>query len=181
MSTPTSEPDLAQVTESSLAAWVRRIEEALFAVILLGMIVAGLIPIFSRRFLPVGLTWPEPLMKQMVLWVALLGAGAATQERSHIAVDAVTHFLPQRARSVVRGLTHLGSAILCGAFACFSIAFVKDMAEFEGAKIAFLGVREWWLALILPIGFALLALRLGIAAAQDALKAVRKPDGEESA
>lgn len=181
MSTPETEPDLEQVRESSLAAWVRRVEEVLFAVILLGMIVAGLIPIFSRRFLPVGLTWPDPFTRQMVLWVALLGAGAATQERSHIAVDAVTHFLPQRGRSVVQALTHLGSAVLCGAFACFSVAFVKDIAEFEGAKVAFLGMREWWLALILPISFALLTLRLGIAAAQDALNAARKPDEEGSA
>lgn len=181
MNTPTREPEQEEVAEASLAAWVRRVEETLFAVILLGMIVVGLIPIFSRRFLSVGITWPDPLMRQLVLWVALLGAGAATQARSHIAVDAVTHFLSPRARSAVRALTHSGSAVLCGAFAWFSVAFVKDMAEFEGTRIAFLGIRGWCLALILPVGFALLALRLAIAAAQDVRRAARKPDKEELA
>ncbi|MBT3375394.1 MAG: TRAP transporter small permease [Lentisphaerae bacterium] len=174
MTMPTSEPSQEEATESPLGSWIRRIEEVLFAIILIGMMVVGLIPVLARRFFPVGLAWPDPLSRQMVLWIALLGAGAATQARSHIAVDAVTHFLSRRARSGVRALTHFLSAVLSGAFAWFSVAFVRDMAEFEADNIAFLCVREWWLTLALPIGFALLALRLAIACIQDVRKSIRK-------
>jgi len=152
---------------------VRRVEEVFFGALIISMIVIGLVPILVRRLLPMGMTWAEPLSRHMVLWIALLGAGAATQERHHIAVDAVTHFLSRRWQLTVRGFTECLGAVVCGVLAWVSVAFVRGIAEFEGTSVAFLSVREWWLTLALPLGFGLLALRLATAAFVDAIAAWR--------
>lgn len=157
----------APALEGRIARTVRRTEEIVFTVLLLGMIVIGIAPIILRRFLPMGLTWSEPLGRHMVLWIALFGAAAATQERNYIAIDAVAHFLRPKRRLLIRGITEFLSAVVCAVLVWVGSDFVRDLAEYEGEAIAFLGVREWWLAAVVPAGFAWLTLRLLAAAWQD--------------
>jgi len=159
----------SDVPEGRLSGFVRRTEEALFGVLFVGMVIVCL---------PSGLTWGEPLSQRMVLWIALLGAGAATHERSYIAIDAVSLFLPKRGRVALRGATELLCVGVCGVLAWLSIVFLRDEMQYA-TGVAFLGIREWWLSVILPVGFALLTVRFLIAAVQDLRTGLRKPRAEE--
>jgi TRAP-type C4-dicarboxylate transport system permease small subunit len=145
---------------------VKRIEEIVFAVIVLIMVAMGLIPIILRYCSSVGVTGTEVVSRHLVLWIALLGAGAAVRERSSISIDAVSHLVPLRWRLFMRGFTEAISAVVCGTLVWISTGFIRLTAAFEKGALAF-GIPEWCLTLILPIGLFLLTLRLLIAAAED--------------
>lgn len=165
--------DLLRPTENRFDKIVKRTEEVIFAVIILGMIGIGLAPIIMRYTGMSGITWTESLSQNMLLWITFLGAGTAIRERSSISIDAVPHLLSPHKRIILRAVTEIFSAIVCGVLAYFSISFVQDTFEFEKETIAFLNIKEWWLTAALPCGFALLTLRLIIAAIEDLMKAIR--------
>ncbi len=173
--------------ESKLDLIVKRFEEVIFSVIIISMIVMGLIPIVMRYTGMPGISWPESLSQQMVLWIAFLGAGVAIRERSSISIDALPHLLNTRKRLFLRGITELISAVVCGILVWVSIAFVRMNIEFDADAIAFLGVREWWLIVALPVGFFLLTLRLLIASFEDIFNTFHlkfdecDPESEENA
>ena len=146
---------------------IKRIEEILFALIVITMIILGLTPIVLRYTGMMGISWTESLSQNMLLWVTFLGAGVAIRERSSISIDAAPHILNHRKRLALRGITEIVSALLCGILVWVSIEYVSDMLEYDSDSIAFLNIRAWHLALSLPIGFSLLAIRLFIAASED--------------
>ena len=180
---PPTETASAPAAERRPARIVRRIEEIFFATLVLAMILLGLLPVLLRRVAAADLNWAEPLTRHMVLWIALFGAAAATRDRAHITIDAVTHFLPRTPRLLLRALTQFLTGGICGFLAWLSFVFVREERLFAGDRTAFLGIPEWWLTLALPVGFALLALRLLLAAGTDGCDAFRQepPAGDREA
>ena len=146
----------------------RQVEEVFFATILLGIVSLGLTPIILRTFFNTGVTWTEPLTRQLVLWIALFGAGTATSERKHISIDILGHVLPYRWKMLVRVLTGTIAGVICGILTWVSIDFVRDEAQYASGSAFFLSVPEWLFELVLPVGFAILTLRFAIAVWQDA-------------
>jgi len=159
--------------ESRGMRWTRRVEETFFGVLFVSLTLVGLGAIVLRRFSSVTMTWSEPFGRQMVLWIALLGAGAAVRERRYIAVDAVAQFLPKRWRTGLRGLTELLSVVVCAVLGWVSIAYIRDMRQYEANTIAFLGLPQWCATFIIPIGFFLLGFRLLLASGTDIWRAIR--------
>jgi TRAP-type C4-dicarboxylate transport system permease small subunit len=149
-------------------------EKILFTVILLVFLFAGLAPIVCRIFDLPGIPWSGSLSNHLVLWVALFGAGAAARDRKQLCIDAVGHFLPWRGRMALRAAGYGVAAIVCLALLSPAIRFTSEEIKFGGDEIAFFGVPQSWLPGVLPIGFALLALRLGLAAWGDARAALNR-------
>ena len=146
---------------------VRRVEEVTFSIFLVLMIVLGLLPIILRYFSSVGVQGTDVLSRHLLLWIALLGAGTAVRERSSISVDLISHLISPRKRLVIRGITEFASVAVCVIVLWASVAFVRSQAEFSNGKIAMLSIPEWWLSLVLPIGFSILTLRLLLAGVMD--------------
>ena len=144
--------------------FLRRVEEVFFSVVLLLMVVVGLLPMLARLGVPVSASWAEPLVRQMVLWLALFGAAAATADSKHISIDAVTHLLPRSLSTAIRMLTCLVAGGVSGVLAWVSVAFVRGEAEYATAGSGIFGAPEWCWQLVLPVGFSLLSLSLVVAA-----------------
>lgn len=115
------------------------------------------------RQLDVALTWGDPLARLLVLWIGVFGAVAASRGQEHIAIDALTRFLPARLRIAAGALVGLFTCSVCVVLAYEAARFVRF--EFEGHTAALGGVPAWVLALVLPLGFALMALRYALFAA----------------
>jgi len=169
-------------------SWRRRLEDAFCGTLMIVLIGAGLLAVL-RRFavrLPVvgdwvmgiGLGWPEPLSRHLVLWVALFGAGAAAADRSHIAIDALSYVLSPRARRVAGVLTNLVTMTLCAIFAWLAGGFVVSEFRNNPTDLTFFGLHTCWLTLVLPVGFALLALRSLWTLAGDAWALLRMRTGK---
>lgn len=141
--------------------WIERIETGLIAVLVLAMVLLAGAQILLRNLFGSGLAWADPLLRAMVLWAAMLGALAAARDDKHIGLDLVAHFVHGRAKRVLRVITLLFAAAVCAAMAWYGIGLVQ-LDYGSGAAIA--GIANWIVEAIVPVGFALLALRLAIRA-----------------
>ena len=139
-----------------------RIEDVLLALLLTGMILLAAAQIFSRNLFSFGFVWGEPLLRGLVLWLALLGAMAATRDGNHIRIDLLSRFLPPSAERLVRRITDLFSALVCALMAWHAGRFVH--ADWQDGMEWFSGVPSWSIELIIPIGFGVMALRFGLQA-----------------
>jgi TRAP-type C4-dicarboxylate transport system permease small subunit len=136
---------------------VGTIETALIAILVLAMVLLAGAQIVLRNLFDTGFAWADPLLRAMVLWAAMLGALAAARDDKHIGLDLLTHFLHGRTRRIVRGIALVFAAAICAAMAWYGANFVA--LDFDGGT-PIAGIPGWIVESILPIGFALLALRL---------------------
>lgn len=140
-----------------VATAVRRLEDGLLVSLLLSLLLLAVTQIVLRNLANSGLPWADPLLRTGVLWLALLGAGIAARSHRHITIDLLTRSLPPAPRLVLQRLIFLVTAGVCGLVAWHSLRFVQ--AEYEFASSWILGLESWVPPLILPIGFAIIALR----------------------
>ncbi len=148
-------PALARLV--SIITWT---ENALLVFMLAAMVLLAAAQIVLRNFLGVSLEWTDQALRLLVLWVAFLGAVAASREGKHIHVDAVARWLPGRARGWVGSITDLFTVVVCLALAWESVRYL--LKSYDTAEKAF-GVLPVWLAsAILPLAFSLIALRYGL-------------------
>ena len=135
------------------------------------MILLASLQIGLRSILGTGIPWADPLLRVLVLWVGLLGAVAASREGRHITIDVLSRMLPARARAAVGVVTSLFTAAVAGLLAWHGTRFVASEHEFE--SVAFSGIPAWGLESVIPLAFALIALRYLRRAALDLSAAFR--------
>jgi tripartite ATP-independent transporter DctM subunit len=125
---------------------------------LAGIMILPLAEIFSRKFLGGGIPGSGPIAQNLTLWVGLFGAAIAAREGKLLTL-ATGEFLP---RGRLGDIAHIVSATIGAAvstlFVLGGIRLVQSDRE-AGDEIA-IGIPTWIADLALPIGFALIALRL---------------------
>jgi TRAP-type C4-dicarboxylate transport system permease small subunit len=140
-----------------ISFFFNRLEEILLAFLLILMLLLGFIQILFRNLLSIGLYWVDPLLRHSVLWVALLGASAATREDRHICIDLLSGKLGPRSLSWVQAGIHLFCAVVCLLLVWPAVQFVED--EYSVGKTLALGIPIWVSQSIMPIMLAALGLR----------------------
>jgi TRAP-type C4-dicarboxylate transport system permease small subunit len=145
---------------------LHHVEDAVLALLLGAMVVLAPLQIFLRVFFDEGLTWADPLIRVLVLWVGLFGAISASRGDRHITIDVLSRLLRGRARAVMGLVVHVFTTSVCGIVAWHAWRFVESEREYE--SVAFLDVPTWALELILPFAFAMMAIRYGLLAVDEA-------------
>jgi TRAP-type C4-dicarboxylate transport system permease small subunit len=135
------------------------------------MVGLAFLQIVLRIFFATGILWGDPLLRHMLLWVALLGATMATKEGKHINIDVISKLFPDRGKTAIQALTDLFSAVICVFLIQSSLKFIRD--EFQAGTLAFLKVPTWTVTLIFPVAFGLIALRFGISSFRNGAMAMR--------
>ncbi len=130
-------------------------ETSLIVVFLGGLILLGAAQVVLRNAFSIGFAWGDGLARLAVLWLALLGALAASREGRHITMGAVTRSLPQRLQTAAGVVADLFAAAVSGALAWYAWAFVSDSREFGDVLLE--DIPAWWLQAIMPAAFALMA------------------------
>lgn len=140
-----------------VAAVLQRVEDALIALFtaLLVLLAGG--QIVARTAFDSGWVDLDAFLRTMVLWIALLGAMAAARDDKHLAVDAVARFVHGGIARALRAVAYLGAALVCAALAWYAFELVRG--EYQSATIAFAGVPAWVTQAIMPVAFAVIALR----------------------
>ncbi|HPM41256.1 MAG TPA: TRAP transporter small permease [bacterium] len=144
--------------------WVDRLfaasVEALLIVFILGMVALVASQVVLRNFFDSGIDWADLAARNMVLWVAFLGAMLATRSRSHIAIDVLTRFMPRVPRNALRVVLDAFSCGISLLLAHAALAFVMD--EKAGGALLFEGMPVWAAMCIIPFGFAMISLEYAI-------------------
>jgi TRAP-type C4-dicarboxylate transport system permease small subunit len=127
------------------------------AVLLGSMILLAGSQILLRNLFDSGMIWADPTLRIMVLWIALLGAIAATRENRHIRIDLLSHYLSERSQSVLSVIHDLFSASICGIIAWHATRFVYSEWQEDATLLG--NLPAWIGEIIIPIGFAVMAMR----------------------
>lgn len=140
-----------------LAHLSAQLEDGLLIFLLGAMILLAGGQIILRNFFDTGIDWAPPLLRLLVLWLALLGGMAATRADNHIAIDLISRFLPERLKRIADATTRLFTAVVCGIITWYAAQFV--WMEYQDQMILFAKVPAWAAEIIIPIGFASIGLR----------------------
>ncbi len=112
-----------------------------------------------RRTLHVSIPASTTIVQHMVLVVGMLGGAIAAREGRLLTLSTWGETaLRGHLKEVARIFTNGVSASVCAFLSLAAYQFVKT--EFEGAKILAFGVPVWVVELILPLGFAAIAVRI---------------------
>jgi TRAP-type C4-dicarboxylate transport system permease small subunit len=144
--------------------WGRFAENAALIVLLGGLIALASVQILLRNAFSLGFSWGDGLVRLGVLWIAVLGAIAASRDGRHIAIDVLAKILPPRARTIVAVIRHLFTACVCAVLTWHAARFVESSREFGDVLLG--NWPAWWFEAILPVGFALMAYRYSLRAAR---------------
>ncbi len=136
---------------------------ALVLMMALPLVEMALRPVMGR-----GVDNAPVLVQHLGLVLAMFGAIAA-ERRGHLSslgsnLDTLGGATTQAA---VRAFAKGGSALLCGMLAWAGWQLVD--AERQGAQLLAYGVPTWWVQTSLPLGFAVLGVRLGASVARQPL------------
>ncbi len=133
------------------------------------MVVIVLIQIFMRNFFDSGFMFGDQLVKHLVLWVTFIGAGLASKNDGHIRIDIAGRILPEKVKPIVEAMVNLFSSGICVVLTIGAYGFW--IVEYESkTTFGMTRIPVWILELIIPIGFAVIALRFAFKGLSNVLK-----------
>jgi len=136
---------------------VNKIEDWLLISMLAVMVILAVTQIVYRNFSGGGVAWIDPLLRMLVLWVALSGAVIASRTDNHIRIDFFAKYISGKYYIYIKRVVHAYCVVICAVIAWYSIKFVQMDYEYE--TVAFAGIPAWITELIIPVAFGLMALR----------------------
>lgn len=136
------------------------VEDALLVLLLAAMVGLAATQIALRNLFDGAILWADPMLRVAVLWVGMIGAMVATRSDKQISVDVVSRFLRPRMKARVRVITDLFTAIVSAVVAWSAYRLVLDDRAAGVTSIAFVPV--WICEAILPVAFAVIALRYAL-------------------
>lgn len=150
-----------------IAAWLDRadrlgrwIENLLLAGLLAAMLLLAGSQILLRNLGDGGFPWADEALRIMVLWLAMLGALAASRDNRHIAIDALARLLPPRWQALTGAVVAALTATVCFIIGWHAGVFVGEAREFGDRLLGEL--PAWPFQSILPVAFALIGYHYAI-------------------
>ncbi|MEN0000787.1 MAG: TRAP transporter small permease [Pseudomonadota bacterium] len=124
------------------------------------MLVATMfIEVLRREILSYSSIWGEEIVRYSFIYLAWIGAAAAVRERGHIRIDVILHYVGPRVKALI---------YLFGDLVMVAVALVALYYSFETVHVSYkfgsvtdgLRISRVWFLMAVPIGFALVLLRL---------------------
>lgn len=133
-----------------------RIEHAALVIFFSVMVVLAFTQVILRNLFDTGFLWADPLIRHLVIWVGFIGAAIATHDDRHIAIDALTKFIPARGKAIAKIGTALFAIVVCYYLSAAALTFL--LAEKDAGGEMFLSVPTWVGLIIIPAGYGLIAI-----------------------
>ena len=124
------------------------------------MLVATMfVEVLRREIMSYSSIWGEEIVRYSFIYLAWIGAAAAVRERGHIRIDVIMHYVPPRVKALL---------YLFGDFVMVAVSLVALYYSYETVHISAkfgsvtdgLRISRVWFLMAVPIGFALVLLRL---------------------
>ena len=133
------------------------LEDAIATLALLAMVILPLLEIALRRVLGAGVSGSGPIVQHLTLWVGFLGAAIASRDGKLLALASGT-LIPA---GPLRRSSELYSATVAAAIGTILAWGGMDLALSERTTGSTLGagIPIWVAQMVLPVGFATIALR----------------------
>ena len=142
-----------------------RFEESIGAVLLVLVFGSIALQIVTRFILRDPLFWTEEAARYLFVWLVVIGSAECIRSRSHITMDVFAQLLPPRPRLALSIL--LNAAVLAALLILCWYGFFGMLRAHRVMSVA-VGLPESFLYGALPVGGALMALRMAIVVVGDA-------------
>lgn len=142
--------------KSRFERWALTTETVVLGLLLATMLILASTQIVLRNFFEQGITWADPLIRALVLWLGLMGAVAAARRDKHIRIDLLAYYLSPFWNEILRLMGHLVTSAVATLIAWHGGRLV--LMEKEFATVAFSGIPAWTLQLVIPGAFGLIGL-----------------------
>lgn len=117
------------------------------------------IEVLRRELLSYSSIWGEEIVRYSFIYLAWIGAAAAVRERGHIRIDVIMHYVNPRVKALL---------YLFGDFVMVAVSIVALYYSYETVHVSAkfgsvtdgLRISRVWFLMAVPIGFALVLLRL---------------------
>lgn len=117
------------------------------------------IEVLRREVFSYSSIWGEEIVRYSFIYLAWIGAAAAVKERAHIRIDVIMHYLGPRMKALL---------YIFGDLVMFAVAAIALYWSWEAVHVSWkfgsvshgLRISMVWFLLAVPIGFALMILRL---------------------
>ncbi len=137
--------------------WLRAGENGLLTFCLAAMVIIPLLEMALRRS-SIVLPGSSAIQSHLTLFVCMIGGAIAAREGRLLSLSTVTTFLKARAKTAARFFSGAFASTITAILFVASLQFV--MQEREAGNILAYGVPTWLAEAILPLGFAVIAVRL---------------------
>jgi len=138
--------------------WLRVGEDSLVTCALGALVLLPLLQIVLRRFFHSGVSGATAIQQHLTLVISLLGGMLAARDRRLLSLSTLSQFLKGRWQVFARVFSSGVAAAIC-VFLCAAAAQLAA-TEREGGSMMAYQIPIWTVQLIMPIGFAVIALRL---------------------
>lgn len=140
------------------AIWYR-LEEGFIALLLAFMTLLTFIQVVLRYGFGTGILWGQEAVLYAFAWLVLFGLAFGFRTRVHLGIDIVVKMLAPPTRRIV-GLVAIGAcALFAGLMLYGSYVYIDKLYE-VAVEAQDLPIQRWLLGVIMPIGFALMLVRL---------------------
>jgi C4-dicarboxylate transporter, DctM subunit len=139
-------------------SWPARLENAFLIVALAAIALLPAAEILLRRFFQSGIEGATSLTQHLTLVISLAGALVAAREARLLSLAGAELLGEGKLKRLARLWSMTVAMLVCLILARGGYEFVQ--AERESGQILAYGVPTWWMQALLPIGFALIAVRL---------------------
>ena len=103
-----------------------------------------------------GLQWSDVAVRYIVIWLAFLGAAAASREKQHIVIEILPKILPPVPKRILEIFAIIVSTVISSLLAWVAFRFLLNERTLGTEGV--LGMPAWWLETIIPIGFLLITV-----------------------
>ena len=140
-----------------LGSFYDRLEEMALVFLVILMVLLGSLEILFRNFISIGIVWIDPLVRHLVLWLALLGASIATREKRHISIDALPPHLPPAYHPWIQAGVQIFSGLICLLLVSPAIRFLQN--DYQAGKTLAFGIPLWLSQAVMPAMMLVMGLR----------------------
>ena len=123
------------------------------------LVLTMFIEVVRRELFAYSSIWGEEIVRYSFIYLAWIGAAAAVKERGHIRIDVLMQYVGPRVKALL---------YIFGDLVMFAVAAVAVYWSFETVSVSMrfgsvthgLRISQVWFLSAVPIGFAILILRL---------------------
>lgn len=123
------------------------------------LVVTMFIEVLRREVLSYSSIWGEEIVRYSFIYLAWIGAAAAVRQRGHIRIDVLMQYVGPRVKAVLYIFGDLVMFAVAVVAFYWSLETVLVSAKF-GSVTHGLRISQVWFLTAVPLGFALVILRL---------------------
>jgi len=142
----------------------RRVETVLISFLLLGIIALETLQIVLRNVFSYAIFWADDLIRLGVLWLAVIGAVAASREGRHITIGIVPRYFPVSWHKPAALIATAFASAVSAVLAWHAFRFVADSYRYGDTLLG--DLPAWIFQLVMPVGFALISYHFLVYAIQ---------------